>query len=53
MQLTRLKTNRITLDYFSIYLIKTQLVFIEFRKLANTVSSYKISYIFLKSITIW
>ena len=30
MQLTRLKTNRITIDYFLIDLIKTQLVFIEF-----------------------
>ena len=48
MQLTRLKTNRITLDYFFIDLIKTQLVFIEFRKLTNAVSGYKISYIFLK-----
>ena len=37
MQLTCLKMNRITLDYFFIYLIKTQLAFIEFQKLANAV----------------
>ena len=48
MQLRRLKTNRITFDYFLIDLIKTQLVFIELPKLANAVSGYKISYIFLK-----
>ena len=53
MQLKHLKTNRITLDYFFIDSIKTQLVFIEFRKLANAVSGYKILYIFLKCITIW
>ena len=46
MQLRRLKTNRNTLDYFLIDLIKIQLVFIEFQKLANAVSGYKILYIF-------
>ena len=53
MQLTCLKMNRMNLDYFCIYLIKTQLAFIEFQKLANAVSGYKILYIFLNSITIW
>ena len=41
MQLTRPKTNKIILDNFFIELFKTQLVFIEFRKLANAVSGYK------------
>ena len=45
MQLTRLKANKITLDYFFIDLFKTQLVF-EFQKVANTVSGYNILYIF-------
>ena len=35
MQLTRLKRNRTTFGYLFIYLIKMQLVFIEFQKLAK------------------
>ena len=35
MQLTCLKRNRTTFGYLFIYLIKTQLVFIEFQKLAK------------------
>ena len=45
MQLTRLKRNRTTFGYIFIYLIKMQLVFIEFQKWQNVVSAisgYKI-----------
>ena len=48
MQLPRLKMNIINLDYFFIDLIQTQLIFIEFRKLANAVSGNKILQFYFK-----
>ena len=55
MQLTRLKRKRTTFGYLFIYLIKTQLVFTKFRKLAKcricNIWLQNLVY-FLKSITI-